>query len=71
MSGQLLLACGCVVPFREGHEPQCVDHGRSRVVRVVGMPAPRFRGVVRGPVAEPVELDPFVGRLPGLEEGKE
>jgi hypothetical protein len=60
----LLLRCGCTPEFRDGlDQTLCGTHGRTSVVRVVGMPAPRFVGVVRGPHAQTTDLAPHTGRL--------
>lgn len=60
---RLLLACGCDVSFVDGKPPACPTHGRQRVIRTVGMPKPTFRGHVRGPRAQPMDLTPFKGPL--------
>lgn len=63
----LLLRCGCTVPFSE-QAPICPSHGNQAVVRVFGVPAPRIRGVASGPHVTTVDLDPFVGPIPGVEK---
>lgn len=60
---QLLLQCGCQVPFVDGKKPACVTHGPQRVVRTVGMPKPTFRGHVTGPRAQRMDLPAFRGKL--------
>jgi hypothetical protein len=64
----LLLRCGCTVPFDvKGSAPVCAAHGNQPVVRVLGMPKPRIRGMASGPCVQTVDLPPFVGRLAGNE----
>lgn len=60
---RLLLACGDEVAYADDKTPTCPVHGAQPVARVLDVPAPRFRGVVTGPHAQTVQLDPFVGSL--------
>lgn len=63
----LLLGCGCKVPFRDGEPPACPTHGPQRVVRVLGMRKPTFRGAVSGPCAKTTDVAPWSGPLVGGE----
>lgn len=65
MRPAVVLACGCQVPFTERTAPRCATHGATRVLRTVGMPAPRIRGTATGPHVETVDLGPWLGRLAG------
>jgi predicted ABC-type sugar transport system permease subunit len=65
MTPQLILRCGCSVPFdaAKTSAPICEMHGHQAVVRVLGLQKPRIRGVARGPLVECVDLPPFIGAL--------
>jgi len=63
---KLLLACGCERAYAET-APICPQHGPQRVVRTIGVGAPRIRGVATGPHVQQVDLDPWRQPLPGLE----
>lgn len=63
----VLLACGCEQAYRDEPRP-CVRHGRQRVVRVLGVPPPRIRGVATGPHVTPEDLAPWTGRIAGSEQ---
>jgi len=67
MAMKLLLACGCERAYAET-APVCPTHGAQRVVRTIGVGAPRIRGVARGPHVTPEDLAPWVGRLAESEE---
>ena len=67
MTPTLLLHCGCAIHFKDGGEPLCPAHGVQRVVRVLGMPPPRIRGMAKGPHVETVDLPAWTGRLVGSE----
>ena len=60
---RLLLACGDAVLFEDGETPTCPTHGTQRVVRVLGMPAPRIRGVATGPHVQTEDLSPWLGKV--------
>lgn len=59
----LLLRCGCEVPFIEGKNPTCPEHGGQPVVRVLRMPAPRITGTAKGPLVKTVNLEPLIAPL--------
>lgn len=65
MSARLLLACGCEQTYRDEPRP-CVRHGRQRVVRTLGLSAPRIRGVATGPHVTTEDLDVWTRPLPGV-----
>lgn len=60
MKDTIRFACGCVSRLREeqtgGDPPTCPTHG-ARIVRVTVRP-PHFRGLVSGPHAQTMALDP-------------
>lgn len=60
---RLLLRCGCVIQFRDGDAPICAEHGNQVIVRVLGMPKPRIRGVATGPLVRTEDLGPSTRRL--------
>lgn len=64
---KLLLACGCERAYAET-APICPQHGPQRVVRTIGVGAPRIRGVASGPHVTPEDLAPWTGRLAGNED---
>lgn len=66
----LLLRCGCQVRFRDGEAPICPTHGNQVIVRVLSMPAPRFRGLASGPHVTTMDLGAFTGRIAGSEQVK-
>lgn len=68
---KLLLRCGCDVTFAENTPPACVEHGDVGVVRTIGSPPPRIRGVARGPHVETMDLPAHVGVIDGLVPMKE
>lgn len=67
MAASMLLACGCERPFTD-ETPLCATHGWQRVVRVLGLPPPRIRGVATGPHVTPEDLAPWTGRIAGSEQ---
>lgn len=64
---KLLLACGCERAYAET-APICPQHGPQRVVRTIGVRAPRIRGVATGPHVTPEDLAPWTGRIAGAED---
>lgn len=64
---RLLLRCGCTVLFKDGAKPICPVHGVQVIARVLGMPAPRIRGVAKGPHVTTMDLPAFSGRITGTE----
>lgn len=66
MSVRLLLRCGCAITFAEHTPPVCVQHGDVGVVRTIGSPAPRIRGVARGPHVQTMDLPAHVGVIEGV-----
>lgn len=64
---RLLMRCGCEVVFRDGESPCCGTHQEVRVVRTIGMPAPRFRGTATGPHVTPEDLAPWTGQIVGAD----
>lgn len=66
---KLELRCGDVIVWVDGTVPICPVHGPQGVARTLGVPAPRFRGVARGPHVETVDLPAHRGRLVGSEQG--
>ena len=63
MTTSLLLACGCQVRFVDNEPPSCSSHGPQRVVRTIGMPKPRFRGVATGPHVKTEDLPAWSGKI--------
>ena len=61
----LILACGCLMSYRDGETPRCSRHGLQRVVRTVHMPPPRIRGVASGPCVQTLDLPAWMGRFAG------
>ena len=62
---QLKFACGHAsqVDVDKTPTPICGACGCKRVAHVINAPAPRFRGVVRGPHAETVRLEAMAVNL--------
>ena len=68
---ELLLRCGCRVPFQESADVLCPRHGPQGVARALGVPPPRIRGVASGPHVQMMDLPAFTGRIAGSEPAKE
>jgi hypothetical protein len=64
MAMRLLLACGCERAYAET-APICPAHGLQRVVRTLGVGAPRICGVATGPHVTPEDLAPWTARIAG------
>lgn len=64
---ELLLRCGCTVRFDPKGDyitaPICGEHGVTAIVRTVGMPAPRIRGIASGPHVQTTDVPVHTGRL--------
>lgn len=63
---RMSLRCGCEISYREAAQV-CPEHGKQAVVRVLGVPPPRIRGVAKGPHVETCDLPPHRGVIIGSE----
>lgn len=71
MTPHLLLRCGCTIAFRENGTPLCPQHGLQVIVRALGMPPPRIRGLATGPHVATEDLGAWTGGLTGDAPPKE